>query len=41
MHPVVNKADFVKSSLDTIAKHLAENSEKIRSAIGAAIKTTD
>ena len=41
MHPVVNKADFVKSSLDTIAKDLAENSEKIRSAIGAAIKTTD
>ena len=41
MHSLVNRQDFVKSSLAQIAKHLNENSDDVRAAVGAAINSTD
>lgn len=41
MHPVVNRQDFVKASLDDLASHLNTPSADIKSAIGAALATDD
>jgi Calcineurin-like phosphoesterase len=41
MHSVVNKHDFVQSSLDQLTNNLNENSDEIRSAVAAAIGSSD
>ncbi len=41
MHSVVNRREFVRSSLDRMASHLAEDSDHIRSAVAAAIGSAD
>lgn len=41
MHSVVNRQEFVNSSLDQLVKHLNEDSEDVRSAIAAAVGSQD
>src|SRR5579863_8647547 len=41
MHSVVNRQKFIQSSLDQVVKHLAEDSEDVRSAVAAAISSQD
>lgn len=39
MHPIVSTQSFVKSSLESIANHLTEDADEVRSAVSAAIQT--
>lgn len=41
MHSVVNRQEFVNSSLDELVKHLNEGSKDVRAAVAAAIGSQD